>query len=57
MLELRDLKVHFDISRRGTGKTIVTILADSGTRYISKLYNPAFLREKDLPVPQWMDGA
>ena len=41
----------------GPGKTIVTILADSGTRYISKLYNPAFLREKDLPVPQWMDGA
>ena len=41
----------------GPGKTIVTILADSGTRYTSKLYNPAFLRENDLPVPQWMDGA
>ena len=41
----------------GPGTTIVTILADSGTRYTSKLYNPAFLRENDLPVPQWMDGA
>jgi cysteine synthase A len=39
----------------GPGKTIVTILADSGTRYMSKLFNPAFLREKGLPVPQWMD--
>ncbi len=39
------------------GKTIVTILADSGTRYTSKLFNPAFLREKDLPVPSWMEGA
>jgi cysteine synthase A len=41
----------------GSGKTIVTILADSGTRYMSKLFNPAFLREKDLPVPEWMDNA
>jgi cysteine synthase A len=38
----------------GPGKTIVTILADSGTRYQSKLYNPRFLREKDLPVPYWL---
>ena len=35
----------------GPGKTIVTILCDYGTRYQSKLYNPAFLREKGLPVP------
>ncbi len=41
----------------GPGKTIVTILADSGTRYMSKLFNPAFLREKDLPVPEWMENA
>ncbi len=41
----------------GSGKTIVTILADSGTRYMSKLFNPAFLREKDLPVPEWMESA
>ena len=41
----------------GPGKTIVTILADSGTRYMSKLFNPAFLREKNLPVPEWMDNA
>jgi cysteine synthase len=33
----------------------VTILADYGTRYQSKLFNPAFLREKKLPVPQWLE--
>ena len=38
----------------GPGKTIVTILADGGQRYQSKLFNPAFLREKNLPVPAWM---
>ncbi len=38
----------------GPGKTIVTILADGGQRYQSKLFNPAFLREKRLPVPKWM---
>ena len=40
----------------GPGKTIVTILCDSGTRYMSKLFNPAFLREKNLPVPEWLEG-
>ena len=39
----------------GPGHTIVTILCDYGTRYQSKLYNPAFLREKNLPVPHWLD--
>ena len=39
----------------GPGKTIVTILADYGTRYQSKLYNAEFLRSKDLPVPSWLD--
>jgi len=39
----------------GPGHTIVTILADYGTRYQSKLFNPAFLREKQLPVPAWLD--
>jgi cysteine synthase A len=39
----------------GPGKTIVTILCDSGTRYQSKLFNPQFLREKGLPVPEWME--
>ena len=39
----------------GPGHTIVTILCDYGTRYQSKLFNPAFLREKDLPVPEWLD--
>ena len=39
----------------GPGHTIVTILADYGTRYQSKMYNPVFLREKGLPVPEWMD--
>ena len=40
----------------GPGHTIVTILADSGTRYQSKLFNPAFLRTKNLPVPGWMES-
>jgi cysteine synthase len=39
----------------GPGHTIVTILADFGTRYQSKLFNPEFLREKDLPVPEWLE--
>jgi len=38
----------------GPGKTVVTILADGGSRYQSKLFNPAFLREKKLPLPPWM---
>ena len=38
----------------GPGHTIVTILADYGTRYQSKLFDPAFLREKKLPVPAWL---
>ncbi len=39
----------------GPGHTIVTILADYGTRYQSKLFNPDFLREKKLPVPAWLE--
>jgi cysteine synthase A len=38
----------------GPGHTVVTILCDYGTRYQSKLFNPAFLREKGLPVPRWL---
>lgn len=38
----------------GPGHTIVTMLCDSGARYQSKLFNPAFLRSKNLPVPTWM---
>jgi cysteine synthase A len=41
----------------GPGHRIVTILCDYGTRYQSKLYNPAFLTEKGLPLPPWMDRA
>ncbi|WP_209833296.1 cysteine synthase A [Ruegeria sp. HKCCE3926] len=41
----------------GPGHTIVTILCDYGTRYQSKLFNPEFLREKELPVPGWMTEA
>ncbi len=41
----------------GPGHTIVTILADYGTRYQSKLFNPEFLREKGLPTPHWLDRA
>lgn len=40
----------------GPGKTIVTILCDGGARYMSKLFNPEFLKEKGLPVPRWMDS-
>ena len=39
----------------GPGHIIVTILADDGTRYQSKLFNPAFLRSKNLPVPTWLE--
>ncbi|HXW41329.1 MAG TPA: cysteine synthase A [Xanthobacteraceae bacterium] len=39
----------------GPGHVIVTILADYGTRYQSKLFNPAFLRGKNLPVPAWLE--
>ena len=39
----------------GPGHTIVTVLADYGTRYQSKLFNPEFLRAKKLPVPDWME--
>ena len=39
----------------GPGHTIVTILCDYGNRYQSKLFNPEFLRTKDLPVPPWME--
>ena len=39
----------------GPGHTIATILCDFGTRYQSKLFNPSFLREKNLPVPKWLD--
>ena len=38
----------------GPGKTIVTVLCDYGARYQSKLYNPAFLSERGLPVPSWL---
>ena len=38
----------------GPGHTVVTILADGGSRYQSKLFNPAFLREKNLPIPPWL---
>ncbi len=38
----------------GPGHTIVTILCDQGSRYQSKIYNPAFLRERGLPVPEWL---
>ncbi|MGC6440189.1 MAG: cysteine synthase A [Candidatus Puniceispirillaceae bacterium] len=41
----------------GPGKTIVTILCDSGARYQSKVWNPAFLRDKGLPVPSWLEKA
>ena len=41
--------------RLGPGHTVVTVLADYGTRYQSKLFNPAFLRERGLPTPDWLE--
>ena len=38
----------------GPGHTIVTILCDSGSRYLSKLYNRNFLVNNDLPCPDWV---
>jgi cysteine synthase len=40
----------------GPGHTIVTVLADYGTRYQSRLFNPEFLREKGLPAPAWLEA-
>jgi cysteine synthase A len=40
----------------GPGHTIVTVLADGGARYASRLFNPEFLRSKNLPVPAWLEG-
>jgi cysteine synthase A len=42
-------------SSSGPGKTIVTILADFGNRYQSKLFNPEFMRSKKPPVPEWLE--
>jgi cysteine synthase A len=39
----------------GPAHTIVTVLADSGTRYQSKMFNPAFLKAQNLPTPDWLD--
>jgi cysteine synthase A len=39
----------------GPGKTIVTVLCDSGSRYQSKLFNADFMRAKSLPVPEWLE--
>ena len=39
----------------GPGKTIVTVLCDSGNRYQSKLFNPEFMRSKNLPAPAWLE--
>ena len=41
--------------KMGPGHTIVTLLCDSGLRYASRLFNPEFLREKGLPVPEWLE--
>ncbi|MGF6494713.1 cysteine synthase A [Luteibacter sp. 621] len=41
----------------GPGHTVVTVLCDSAMRYQAKLFNPAFLREKGIEVPTWLDAA
>jgi cysteine synthase A len=40
----------------GPGSTVATILCDSGARYMSKLYNPTFLRSKGFAVPEWLEN-
>jgi cysteine synthase A len=40
----------------GPGHTVVTVLCDGGSRYQSKLFNPEFLRTKNLPIPPWLAG-
>ena len=40
----------------GPGHTLVTVLCDGGARYASRLFNPEFLRSKNLPVPEWLEG-
>jgi cysteine synthase A len=40
----------------GPGKRIVTILCDTGFRYLSTIYNPAWMRSKNLPVMPWQQG-
>ena len=40
----------------GPGHTIVTMMTDSGLRYQSRLFNPEFLRSRQLPVPPWLAG-
>jgi cysteine synthase A len=42
--------------KMGRGHTIVTMLCDGGQRYASRLFNPEFLRSKNLPVPRWLEG-
>ncbi len=41
----------------GPGHTVATILCDGAARYASKLFNPAYLRERDLPTPDWLERA
>ncbi len=41
----------------GPGKTIVTILCDHSQRYKSKLFDTSFLKEKDLPQPEWLTSS
>jgi cysteine synthase A len=40
----------------GPGHTVVTVLCDYGNRYQSKMFNPDFLRSKNLPIPAWMEA-
>ena len=50
-----NIAAAIEVARQmGPGHTIVTILCDGGARYQSKLFNPDFLRGKNLPVPSWM---
>jgi len=51
-----NVRAAIRVARRlGPGKTVVTLLADYGSRYQSKIFNPAFLRSKGLPTPSWLE--
>ena len=54
--QFRDQTARRLAKQMGPGHTIVTVLCDYGTRYASKMFNPAFLREKGLPVPAWLEA-
>lgn len=50
------MSIHPDLAAT-IGRTALGLLRDAGTRYQARLFNPAFLREKNIPVPDWLAQA